>query len=274
MNENGDDKTSEGPPPRLSPPRRKRESIVIEGRASEARPLGATADARQGAREALAAGAIGGLIGAALALAGVWLFAAGPDLGPFDRREAALDAAFEAASGRITALEAGAKAAAASQAKLAALEAANRDLQTSVETLKRNLADQAQRLKASPDPAAKLAALEAAGRDLQASAEAQKRALADETQRRKDAAAALDSRLSALEGAALRPESLAPVAADARAAKAAADKALAAADAPQTDPRLVADEADIAALRARLDKFAAPKAETRVSPAAPTATGD
>src|SRR5215831_12724486 len=153
MAETGDDESPDGPPPRPSPPKRKRESVVIEGRASEAGPLRAPAAVRQGARDALAAGAIGGVVGAALALAGVWLLADKPDLGPLTRRAAALEAASAAANARMSALEAAAKAA----------EAERRDL--------------AQRPKASPDAEERLARLEAAERDLQGSAEALKSGL-------------------------------------------------------------------------------------------------
>ena len=250
----GDDETSEGPPPRPSPPKRKRESVVIEGRASEAGPLGASAAAPQGG---LAVGALGGVIGAALALVGVWLFAARPDLAPLDRRMAALEAATEAAKARMAAFEAGAKSATDERRALA------------------------ERLNAIPDAEAKLSsrvsALEAAARDVQASVETLKRDDAQQGKNAADAESALEKRLATLEGVALRADSLQAVAAEARAAKNAADKALAAAGAPSADPRLdrlAADEAEIAALRASLDKLAAPKTESRVSPAARTATTD
>jgi hypothetical protein len=233
MSETGDDETSHGPPPRRSPPKRKRESLVIEARTSEAGPLGAPAWSSE-----TLAGAVGGLIGAALALAGVWLFVPRPDFAPLDRRA-------ETADARVAALEAQTKSAAADRSALAergaAMTEAAGDLQSKVATLEQKLAGQAQRLKAAAD-----------------------------------AEAALATRLATLEGVALRADSLRPVAADARAAKDAAAKALAAAGAP-ADPRLdrlAADEAEIAALRASLDKLTAPKTETRISPGAPTASAN
>jgi len=226
MAETGDDETSHGPPPRPSPPKRKRESLVIEARASEAGPFGAPA----WGSEAFA-GALGGLIGAALALAGVWLFVARPDLAPLDRRAAALQAGAASLDARVAAVESQAKTVDAERRALA-------DLKIETTTLKQNLASESQRLKTAAD-----------------------------------AESALETRLGTLESVALRADSLRPVAAEARAAKDAADKALAAARAP-ADPRIAADEAEFAALRARLDTLAAPRAETRVNPGAPTASAN
>ena len=64
MVEISDDGHQDGPPPRPSPPRRKRESIVIQGTATEASSF-ATPDRRRGAL------VVGGLVGAALAIAAV-----------------------------------------------------------------------------------------------------------------------------------------------------------------------------------------------------------
>jgi hypothetical protein len=241
----GDDETSEGPPPRPSPLKRKREAVVIEGRASKAGPLRAPAAVPQGA---LAVGALGGVIGAALALAGVWMFVARPDLGPFERRVVALEAGAQTADARMAALETAARSA-------------------------------AERLKAALDAEAKLqdriAALEATVRDQQTSVETLKRESAQQAKSAAEAGSTLERRLATLEGSALRADALDPLAAEARAAKEAADKALAAAGAPAADPRLdrlAADQAELAALRADLDKLAAPKAETRVSPSERAAT--
>ncbi len=303
MVETGDDETSEGPPPRPSPPKRKRESVVIEGRASEADAPEAPAAAPEGAREPLAMGAIGGVIGAALALAGVWLFAARPDLAPLARRAAAVEASVDAANARLSALETQSRAAAAERQALAdklktvdaALSDAEAKLAGRIAALEAAGDKAAAERKAAADSAADLrSSTDALSRDLAAErdkAAAERKSLADEVSQLKGAstgAEALEKRLDALENAVLRSDSLAPVAADARAAKDAADRALAASAEPKANPRLdrlasdqaefarklAADNAEIAALRERLDKFAAPKAETRVSPSAAVAATD
>jgi len=273
MAETGDDETSHGPPPRPSPPKRKRESLVIQGRASEAGPLGAPAAAPWGRRGTLAVGALV----AALALVGVGLFAARSDLAPLDRRAAALEAGANEANARLAALETTAKAAA--EARKAAAEA--RDAFAAhlkaASVAEAKLADRVAALQAASDQAAAGSRdLPSAIKDLQSAVEALKHGATEESTRLKTASEALATRLATLEGAALRADALNAVAAEAGAAKQAADKALAAAGAP-SDPRLdrlAADEAEIAALHARLDKLVAPKAVTRVSPSAPTVTAD
>ena len=135
-----------GPPPRPTPPKPKRDPIVIEGKAqtpaasarSRAGPAPAAPPPRGLARP-IAAGAVGGAIGALLTIGGVWLFDTGPDPTVLARRMDALDAAQADAAAarktsadRIAALEAAGAAAATEQKslsdKLSALAAAPGDL--------------------------------------------------------------------------------------------------------------------------------------------------
>ena len=257
------DDSSERPPPRPSPPKRKPESIVIEAKAHEARGFAATT-------VGLTAGAFGGLIGAGLALAAAWLLTSPTDLRPLEARLTALEgraAAAGAADARLGALESAAKAAGADArassdvdaglaGRIAALEGAHATAD----------AERKADAEATQDIKTAIAALR---RDLAAGAQS-----ADVAQTRA-VSAGLERRLAALEDAAVRSDALAPLAADARAAKDAADKALGAASAASDDPRLARvaeDRQQIAALKARLDRIetatAAPKSAMRVAASA------
>ena len=209
-------------------------------------------------------GAIGGVIGAALALAGVWLFAARPDLAPLARRAAAVEASVDAANARVSALETQSRAAAAERQALAdklktvdaALSDAEAKLAGRIAALEAAGDKAAAERKAAADSAADLrSSTDALSRDLAAErdkAAAERKSLADEVSQLKGAstdAETLEKRLDALENAVLRSDSLAPVAADARAAKDAADRALAASAEPKADPRLdrlASDQAEFA----------------------------
>jgi hypothetical protein len=296
MSGKADDDASQSPPPRPSPRNRKPEPIVIQAKAYEDNAFDARATARSGARELFSAGALGGAVGAALALAGVWVWAPRAEVAPPSALAlAAPDGA------RLSALESGAVAAASERrglgARLAAAEAALSDagakLAERVAALESVRASAEAERKAAADAARDLnASVGQLQRDLAAErngAAADRQSLADDgarVGRAADALQSLERRLAALEGAAVRPEALAPVAADARAALDAAAKALAAAAAPRDDPRwaslaaelakwaqqIAAQTVEIGGLRARLDKIEAASPVTLSN--APSAAAD
>src|SRR5579863_7539463 len=301
MRGTADDDASQRPPPRPSPPYREPESIVIQAKANEGSAFGPGAAAQPGARAHWAAGAVGGAVGAALALAGAWLWAPRAALAPLSARVTTLEGRAEAADAgaRLVALEAGAHAAAAERgslaARLSAAQAALSDaaakLGERVAALESARAAAAAERKAAADAARGLnATLDGLQRDLAADRNESaglRLTLADDAARlgrASDAAQVLERRLGALESAVVRPESLAPVAAEARAAMDAAAKALAAAGAPKDDARwaslaasqgkvaqqIAAQTIDIGALRARLDRIeaasAAPRSEAALAP--------
>ncbi len=289
MGGTADDDASQSPPPRPSPPSRERESIVIQAKANEEYAFGAKTAARSSARELFAAGAIGGAVGMALALAGVWLWAPQADVAPLNARVTKLEGRSEpadASGARLSALESDAHAAASERRALAAqlaagqaaFSAAGVKLAERIATLESVSASAEAERKAAADAARDLnASIGALQRDVAAernATAAERQSLADEgarLARAADAAQSLEQRFSALEGAVVRPEALAPVAADARAALDAAAKAIAEAGAPKDDARWAslaaelakfaqqnaAQTAAVAALQARLDKIEA-----------------
>ena len=239
-----DEQDTAGPPPRPTPPKPKRDPIVIEGnsagglgpkRAPDPSPAPA---ARRNLAGSIAVGAVGGALGALLTIGGVWLFDTGPDPTVLARRMDALDAAqADAAAARKTSAD-----------RIAALEA----IGAAAATEQKSLSDKLTALAAAPatssDDAKRLS-------ELKAAASAQN-ALAADVAQLKDAASAsaqaLEKRIAALEAA--RPAAEAPVKM-----------------APQTvpDPRVAQLAADQTSFSDRLGKleaavFAA-KAETRVA---------
>ncbi len=278
----------DGAPPRPSPPRPPRESIVIEGKATHPVPPRSAAAGLFGrAREFrfVAAGLIGALVG----LAGASLLAPGPDWITLSRRLDALEAAATGSQAQIDALVTADKTAEAEgrarDERLAALAAATPPAAAQLEARLTALE------QARGEDESKAKAVDAAFAGLRAdlaAAATQQKSLADEIARLRSAAldaAALDQRLAALEAGALRADVLAPVAADARAAREAADKALAvagakpdfAADQARLAASLSAEQDALAALRGRLDKLEAAmfasKAETRVAAASSSDSG-
>ncbi len=139
-----DHQDMEGPPPRPTPPKPKRDPILIESTATSGLgpkpgPIPApAAPAPRGLARPIAAGAVGGAIGALLTIGGVWLFDTGPDPTVLARRMDALDAAqSDAAAARKTSAE-----------QIAALEAAG----VAAATAQKSLSDKLSALAAAPTP--------------------------------------------------------------------------------------------------------------------------
>ena len=239
-----DEQDTAGPPPRPTPPKPKRDPIVIEGnsvgglgqkRAPDPTPA---APPRPSLAPSIAVGAVGGALGALLTIGGVWLFDTGPDPAVLARRMDALDAAqSDAAAARKTSAD-----------RIAALEAAGAAAAAEQKSLSDRLSALAAEPARSSDDAKRLS-------ELEASASAQK-SLAGDVAHLKDAASAstqaLEKRIAALEAA--RPANEAPIK-----------------TAPEAvpDPRVAELAADQAGLSDRLGKletavFTA-KAETRVA---------
>ncbi len=106
----GDEHIHDGPPPRPSPPRRPRESIVIEGQAAHANARRAIfAPLPFNLPAAVIVGAVGGAL-----LTGALLYATRPD--------------YNALAARVEAMEASARAGEAENARLAGLESAAKTL--------------------------------------------------------------------------------------------------------------------------------------------------
>ena len=295
----------DGAPPRPSPPKPPRESIVIDGQATHrARPQRPAALLFANARDRLVAGAAGGLVGALVVLVGARLVVPQPDFDSLAHRLDVLEAGATAAQARVDGLEAGAKVVAsegrARDARIAAMVAAAPSATAVAQGEARLTALEAGQGSAAEDRKAAIAkgqtlasALAAMKTDLVAAA-GERKSLADEIARLQAAvseAAALDRRVTELEGAALRADALAPIASEARAAHEAADRALAAAAKPASPQEaaetagnarliaaLAAQDETIGALRSRFDKLEsamfAPKAETRAVAVAPIAADD
>jgi hypothetical protein len=238
-----DEQDTAGPPPRPTPPKPKRDPIVIEGNAKASGGLGPkpvpppAAPAPRGLARPIAAGAVGGAIGALLTIGGVWLFDTDPDPTVLARRMEALDAAqSDAAAARKTLAD-----------RIAALESAG----AAAATEQKSLSDKLSALTAapanSPDEAKRLSELEAA-------ASGQK-ALGEQVAALKTAASAsgqeFEKRIAALE--AVRPANDAPI-------KTAPPEVV-------PDPRVAGLAADQASLSDRLGKLEAAvfvaKTETR-----------
>ena len=263
-----DDNAHEGPPPRPSPPRRPRESIVIEGQAApaNARRAAFTLPAR-GARAPITAGLVGGALGAVLT--GLLLLAPRPDYAArietlesaakanalaaqaLGERLKAAEAAFAAAQlePRVTALEAAEKAATADRSALA-------DRLSMATAASADLPQRISRLEARPSADG----LDKVKSNLAAQADAMARlqgAMPDRL-----AADALAGRVAALE-AERSPASAA------QAARQAADPRLArlAADLARVDSAAATQRAEFDALRDRFAKAEAapfaPKSATR-----------
>jgi hypothetical protein len=239
-----DEQDTAGPPPRPTPPKLKRDPIVIEGKAKDPGGLGpkpipsAAAPAPRGLARPIAAGAVGGAIGALLTIGGVWLFDTGPDPTVLARRMDALDAAqSDDAVARKTLAD-----------RIAALESAGSAATTEQKSLSDKLSALAAAPATSPDDAKRLSELEAAT--------AQQKALGEQAAALKTAAAAsaqeLEKRIAALEAA--HPASQTPVK-----------------TAPESvpDPRVAALAVEQKDLSDRLGKLEAAvfsaKAETRVA---------
>jgi hypothetical protein len=236
-----------GPPPRPTAPKPKRDPIVIEGKAQESGGLGPkpgpapapAAPAPRGLARPIAAGAVGGAIGALLTIGGVWLFDTGPDPIVLARRMDALDAAqSDAAAARKTAAD-----------RITALESAGAAATTEQKSLSDKLSALAAAPATSSDDARRLSELEAAAK--------QQKALAEQLAEIKTAASAatqeLEKRIAALE--AVRPANETPV-------RTALPQAV-------PDPRVAGLAADQASLSDRLGKLEAAvfsaTAETRVA---------
>ena len=168
----GDENIHDGPPPRPSPPRRPRESIVIEGQTAHANARRALfAPPPFNIRAALIVGAVGGAL-----LTGALLYAARPD--------------YNALAARVEAMEASARAGEAENARLAGLESAAKTLDRRLKAAEALLA------AAPPDAVLKLGQrLDA----LERAAASQRRDVADGLSRASTAAEDLAKRIAALE---------------------------------------------------------------------------
>jgi hypothetical protein len=238
-----DEQDTAGPPPRPTPPKPKRDPIVIEGKAKDSGGLGPkpipprAAPAPRGLARPIAAGAVGGAMGALLTIGGVWLFDTGPDPAMLARRMDALDTAQSDAATTSKTLS----------DRIAALESAGVAAATEQKSLSDKLLALAAAPTTSPDEAKRRSDLEAAA--------TQQKALAEQVSELKSAASSsareLEKRIVTLE--AVRPANEAPV-------KTSPPEVV-------PDPRVAGLVAEQTSLSDRLAKLEAavfaPKSETR-----------
>jgi hypothetical protein len=209
----GDEDSDDGPPPRPSPPRRRREGLVIEGEPilSNARVL---RDAPPALRDLVAA-ALGGAVGAALTLAGVYGSTRSPDFAPLARRTEVLEAAVETAAeerrdlgARLAAAQKAADGFASLKDDLARASEERRALATRLVAVERALA--AAREQAAGTQA-RLDALESASPAASAPPVVASAAAVSALRRRLAAGEPLGGELAALERLGVEPAALSPL---------------------------------------------------------------